>query len=54
MSVPVTIQVQGNASQDTVDSLRDISEQLAAMIAEDVMERIKEQREDAAMRSFVS
>lgn len=53
-SVPVqiTIQVQGNASQDTVGAMEDYAERLAGLVTDRVMDRIDEQRVDAARRSF--
>lgn len=50
--VQITIQVQGNASQDTVDAMQDYAERLADLVTERVMDRFDEQRMDAARRAF--
>lgn len=53
-SVPVQIiiQVQGNVSQDTVDAMQDYAEQFANLVTDRVMDRMEEQRTDAARRAF--
>ena len=52
VSVQIAINVQGNASQDTVDALQKRAAEIAGMVTDQVMDRIHEEQIDAARRSF--
>jgi len=52
VSVQIAVNVQGNASQDTVDALQDRAAEIAGMVTDQVMDRIHEEQIDAVRRSF--
>ena len=53
ISVPVSIQVSGNATQDTVEALREYGDELAETVTERVMDALEQERIDAARRAFL-
>lgn len=52
ISVPVVVQVEGNATQDVVESLREFGDELTETVTERVMDALENERVDAARRAY--
>ena len=52
LSVRVDVHVDGNASQDTVDALDAKAREIADMVADEVMDRIRDEQDDADRRAY--